>query len=169
MKIIRALTIQEVEKLLLDNNFVRMDAENGDWHCEKTDLSYVINWGHSDIRSYKRNDERINVQYQHVHNENDLTNNQIQDEVWSFIFGDLPLHITVAGFDSITNREILYKYNFIEANQHLNTYEGFSDLKSVVELCKFAKNIDLKLKKYISFQNSQTNFIANWDNLIKKH
>ena len=113
------LNINVVEKLLLNNNFQRRDyskynPKSQDW-CKKVREDFEISWCHSEIRTYIRDNEIINVQYQ-------------DDEVWSFIFGEVPLN---------------FESNTISSTQVLNTYNGFETIDDVIQLCKFAKNIKL--------------------------
>jgi len=121
MKKEKVITIQQVEDLLLNNRFKRHDysefnAKSGDW-CGKLKEDFEVSWGHSEIRTYRRNDELINVQYQDT-------------EVWSFIFDELPLQ---------------YESNSVSSHQSLNTYNTFKTIKDIISLCKFARGIKLAL------------------------
>lgn len=114
------MKINDVEQLLLKNGFIRKDysrynPKSGDW-CGKVREDYEVSYGHSEIRTYERNNELINVQYQN-------------SEVWSFIFDELPL---------------TFESNSISAKKTLNSYNGFETLEDVILLCKFARNILLK-------------------------
>lgn len=119
MKKEKIITIDEVETLLLNNDFKRQDyskfnTKSGDW-CGKLKEDFEVSWGHSEIRTYRRKDELINVQYQ-------------DKEVWSFIFDELPLQ---------------HETNSVSSHQSLNTYNTFKSIKDIVSLCKFVRGIKL--------------------------
>lgn len=74
---------------------------------------YEVTWGHSEIRTYVRGDEIVNIQYQ-------------GDDVWSLIFGELPVN---------------HETNSVSANAKLNTYSGVYGIDDIVRLCKWAYGI----------------------------
>lgn len=121
MKTEKIISIDEVEKLLLNNDFERQDysrfnTKSEDW-CGKLKEDFEVSWGHSDIRTYRRNNELINVQYQ-------------DKEMMGIIFEELPLQ---------------HETNSVYSHQSLNTYNAFKSIKDIISLCKFARGIKLVL------------------------